>query len=69
MSMAVIIAVNPLEGSSNGTISICKASSGPIASLEVSIIGGVRRRLSVRFVCTHFMHWLMCLAIFAAKPG
>ena len=67
--MAVTIAVNPLDGSSKGTMSICRASSGPIASLDVSIIGGVRRRLSVRFVCMHFMHWLICLAILAARLG
>ena len=52
MSMAVAIAVSPLDGSSNGTMSICRASSGPLASLDVLIIGGVRRMLSVRsFAC------------------
>ena len=68
-SMAVTIAVYPFDGSSNRTMSICKESSGPIARAEVLFIGGVSNLSSVRLVCLHSMHWLMCLAILDAKPS
>ena len=54
MSMAVTIAVNPLVGSSNGTMSICKASSGPIASLDV-----LGEEAIVCSFCLHAFHALV----------
>ena len=68
-SMAVTIAVYPFDGSPNGTMTIPKASSCPIASWDVIIIGGVSIRLSACFVRMHFLHWLMCSVIMAARLG
>ena len=46
-----------------------RASSGPKAILDVSIIGGVMDRLSVRLVCKHSVHREMWWLILAAMPG
>ena len=68
-SMAVTIAVYQFDWSSNGALSISKASYGPIASLDVLIIDRVSNLLSVCFFCMHFIHLLLCLVILSARPG
>ena len=49
----MITAVYPPDGSSNGTISIWSASSGPIAIFDMPIRGGVMLVLGVFFVCAN----------------
>ena len=68
-SIAVIMAVYPPDGVSKGTISICRASSGPSAILLVSIIGGVIFCVVILFVCMQCGQLLILLYISCASPG
>ena len=56
-SMAVAIAVYPLDGSLNGKLSIRVSSADPIASLDVLINGGMSSLLYVRLVCVSCIVW------------
>ena len=69
MSIAVITALYPHDGSSNGTMSIWSASAGPIANCDISIKGGVMLLFGVLFVWAHSLQSEMWLAILAASPG
>ena len=68
-SIAVLTALYPPDGSSNGTMSIWSASSGPIATFDISIRGGVMLLKCVLFVWAHSSQCEMWLAILAASPG
>ena len=66
-TMPVMIALYPLDGSSNDTMSICMASSGPIAICDVSMMGGVMVLFRVLFVCMQSLHCDVCVDIFECK--
>ena len=68
-STAVIIALLPPDGSSKGTMSICKASSGYDAIFDVSIIGGGRCFEAILLFSRHCRHWLTLSRISLDSPG